>query len=221
MRKTGWFIGVALWAMGSTLEAQTCLGLTSFADAPVRVTGAQLFPSGNTNASTVALGAGRTDNVFLSLGYARITHDESELFAEDDPNEQQALFELGYQIPMAGGRLQLCPVAGAGLGKGPIIATTDYRRKFATAGMAAGVELNLGFGIRVAPNASVRWEYLRTTGDGASLAQSGGVADVGLGVVIARRIVIQPTYSLPFATGADEDAIVGVLVSLGLGRRSR
>jgi hypothetical protein len=221
MRKTRWVIGVLLLVLGRTADAQACLGLSSFADTPVRLTGARLFPEDRTEADALVVGAGRSNGVFLSLGYARVLHDDTELFADDDPTEQQTLFELGYQIPLIGGRVQLCPVGGAGLGKGPVISNTDYRRRFASAGLAIGIPLNLGFGIRLAPNASARWEYLRTTAEGLVDAGSSGVADVGLGLIIARRLVVQPTYSMPFATGTSEDPRLGVVVSIGSGWRSR
>lgn len=220
MRITGRVIGFVMLATAATAEAQSCLGMPSFSHAPLRVSGSQLFPEGNASAYAASVGAGRPDNVFLNLGYGRVTHDDADLFPEDRPTEQQALFELGYQIPLWKHRIQLCPVGGAGLGRGPVIDGIDYRRKFASAGLAAGFGVNIGFGIRVVPNASLRWEYLRTTGEGVTEAFSNGIADVGLGVMFARRIVIQPTYSMPFATGTPEDAMMGVVVSVGLGRRS-
>ncbi|MEN9508009.1 MAG: hypothetical protein RLZZ621_572 [Gemmatimonadota bacterium] len=216
-----WCIGLLLLAFARSAEAQACLGLSSFADTPVRLTGARLFPVDGTDADAVALGAGRSHGIFLSLGYARVRHGAADVFPDDDPTEQQTLFELGYQIPLGGGRVQLCPVGGAGLGKGPVINNTDYRRRFASAGLAIGIPLNLGFGIRLAPNASARWEYLRTTAEGLVDAGSSGVADVGLGLIIARRLVVQPTYSMPFATGTSEDPRLGVVVSIGSGWRPR
>lgn len=221
MRNMRWILGVAVLGCSTVAEAQECLGLTSFADAPVRLTGALIAPGEDAQARTLALGAGRPNNVFLSLAYAAVTQAAADVFPEDDPNEQQTLFELGYQIPIGGGRLQVCPVAGAGLGKGPVISGTDYRRKFASAGVAVGSGINLGFGIRLAPNASMRWEYLRTSAEGVTEAGSSGVADVGLGFIFARRVVVQPSYTIPFATGAPEDPQIGVLVSIGAGRRQR
>jgi hypothetical protein len=196
-------------------QAQTCLGFPSFDNGSIRLSAGASFAKDVTG-YVAGLAAGAHQGAFFGGGYARV--EDKEYSASSN----QAYIDAGLQFPL--GRLQLCPVLGAVFSSGPnAINSPDEKNTamFGAAGLAVGLSLGSG-PLAVVPNVSVKWEYAqyKATYDDAAAnlkeTEQSGVVDAGLGIVLWRRLSVQPTLQIPFSS-ANTDPVYGVLVAFSLG----
>ena len=186
----------------SAASAQACLGLPSFSSGSVHLNLASEFPD-SARGYAAGIGAGRHNNLFANLGGGVITLDGFE------ERVTLGFLEFGYQIPVS--RLQLCPIAGGYLSRGPNddaagIETTSYS---AAGGLALGLPVQLS-ALTVIPNVSARFEYLSLktveTDVGTFTDKfTSGLVDIGLALVFFDRISIQPLVHVPVYAGAGEE----------------
>ena len=143
---------VAALAQTADATAQTCLGLPSFAGGLVHINASGEFADSAT-AYAVGIGAGRHNSLFSNLGVAQITYEEFEA------KSTLGFLEFGYQLPL--GPVQVCPIAGGFLGKGPDDDATGFKATSsgASGGLAAGWPLGIGF-ITLIPNAALKYNYV-------------------------------------------------------------
>jgi hypothetical protein len=196
-------------------NAQSCLGYPSFKRGSVRLNVGG-YTSNEGKAYAGAISAGREDGVFAGIGGGYAIDDSTEV------TSSAAILEGGYQINL-GRFAQLCPIAGAGLIFGPYdLDGFDYTTAIVTGGLALGVPLSVSSGVRVVPNAAVRYEYDSQKqlpvdgGESLRANQSFGVVDVGFALVFADAISLQPTYQKAFGLDYDVEGSFGVLLSLRL-----
>jgi hypothetical protein len=204
------FLAAALRA--SSAQAQACLGLPSFANGSVRVNLSAEFPE-DARSYAAGIGAGKHNGLFGNIGGGQIMYDDY------DPKARFGFVEIGMQLPIAGA--QLCPVAGGYYARGPDdedfgIEVTSYG---GSGGLALGMPVALS-GFSLIPNVAVRYNYSTSevveTGVGTEESTvKDGLVDLGLAIILANRISVQPLFHIPFAS--DDDATsFGVFVSLAL-----
>ena len=198
-------------------DAQACAGLPSFREGPFRLTAAGTFPERATTwAATV--GAGKHESTWGAVGLRRTTFDASE------EKETSGTIEVGYQLPVAHGRAQLCPIVSGGYGTNSSDGSElELRVLSASAGLALGIPVRVASAVELVPNAAVAWTYRRVSfeddADDAATEDRAGVLRLGLGLVAGGRLSVQPTYEIPFGTMVDEKSAIGVVVGLTFGSR--
>lgn len=196
----------------STASAQTCLGLPSFASSRVHVNAAIEFPDSAT-VYAAGVGAGTHNSLFATIGGGVVT------FEGLDNKAKFGFLEFGYQLPL--GKAQICPVAGGTFATGPD--APDEGLKVTSRSVAAGAAI--GYDLRVSmlhliPNASVKYNYTSVNVDEESIGSetqtaTATIADLGLALVFAQRISIQPIVHLPL-TGNDKKATYGIFLSVAV-----
>ena len=207
----------ALFAWSSPARAQPCLGLPSFEVGAFRGNLSAEFPEGSTTFAA-GLGAGRHNSIFGTVGGGVINYDDS------DESARLAFVEAGWQIPVS--HAQVCPLVGGFYAWGPdneeFGLTT--RSHGLSAGLALGAPVTLS-AVTLIPNIAVRYQSstAEVTEEGIGSAESdasGNLLDLGLALLLANRISIQPLYHIPFGGDFDEeDPQWGLFVSLAVGRR--
>jgi hypothetical protein len=205
---------VVLAASAAYANAQSCLGLPSFAHHLVHVNAAADFPDSAT-VYAVGVGAGHHNNLFGNLGGGQIK------FEGFDSNAKFGFLEFGYQIPI--GKAQICPIAGGTFASGPDdeVASLTVTSRSASAGLALGMPFETRM-LTLIPNAAVHYgtvsQKVEEASSGSSTFNSNsGLIDVGLAFVIGKRISIQPLAHIPFAA-EDDRTSYGVFISVGVGK---
>ena len=200
------------------LTAQACLGLPSFVNGAVHLNVSAAFPD-SASAFALGIGAGRHNNLFGNLGGGQVTYEGL------DEKSTLGFLELGYQLPVS--RAQLCPIVGGYFGVGPD--DPAFGLKITSRSASAGVALGLPIAMRTLtfiPNAAVKYDYVSVKYQEAGLEDltetaSGGILDLGLGIVIRDRLSIQPLAHIPFGGDGDEEMYFGVFASVSFGWRAR
>jgi hypothetical protein len=210
------FVAATLHA--SDLAAQACLGLPSFVNGAVHLNVAAEFPD-SASAFAIGVGAGRHNNLFGNLGGGQVTYEGL--------TEKSTLgfLELGYQVPLS--RAQLCPIVGGYFGVGPD--EPDFGVKVTSRSASAGIALGLPISVNkltVIPNAAVKYDYVSVKfeeegADQITESATGGIVDLGLGLVLSDRFSIQPLAHIPFGGDDGEETTFGVFASFSFGWRVR
>lgn len=208
-------LAIATVMSASAVRAQTCLGFPSYSGGGIHLNaGGQVADSANSYA--LAVGGGTAQGLFANLGIGQVSYEGI------DEKSTLGFLEFGFQIPIAGA--QLCPIAGGGYSVGP---DDDALGVKVTSRVAsAGIALGVPFGVRafrVIPNGAVKYEYLSTKIDEDVLGtttdtQNSGLVDLGLGLVFADRVSVQPTVHIPFG-GDDTEPFFGLFASISFGRK--
>lgn len=205
-------IGLALAFSAAGAQAQACLGLPSFAHSVVHFNASGEFPDSAT-AYAAAIGLGKDRSLFANVGAGQVRYEGY------DPRATLGFVEIGWQVPFS--MAQICPVAGAYYASGPNDDTygLDIRTKGASGGLALGVPFDLG-SVSLIPNVAVRYEYTSTryTEEGFEPATENahsGLVDLGLALVLSRRLGVQPLYHIPFNSD-DTEKTIGVFLAIAL-----
>ncbi len=231
---------VALIAAGAVVpaaaDAQTCLGLPSFAEGAFQVTGeGDMFDDEQVEGMTLrgGLGFGRHNGPMgeATVGvvmYDRINFANRTAVTEDIDNGIEFGGKLGWQYSLGfntGRRLRICPVVVGRFHSGP---SDDARgidmNRYSFGG---GVHVGGSFGAsrtKLSPTLgfSIMNEHLDPENDEnddgfqADDNEVGGLIHVGLGLIFG-SVGVQPNVRIP--VGYDRtDAIYGVKVTIGFGR---
>jgi hypothetical protein len=189
--------------------AQTCMGMASFAGAPVQLTGTSELSQLSTSLGG-SLGYGLPSGAYGNLAVSRTSRDGVE---------GSALglgAGAGFQLKV--GQAQFCPHAGFVLGIGPNDGPTgvDVSNRSASVGLQVGTILTAAQ-MHIVPSVGV--SYVRSkdqakNGSGATLyeiSDSYGLAQFALGVVLSPRISVRPGAEIPLGLQGGE-ASVGLTV---------
>jgi hypothetical protein len=207
---------LSLLASGRS-AAQTCLGMPSFAHGRMYVAPGVSFAEGATSyGGSVGYGAPRS--FYGSAGFATTDYDDLAGSA-DNLN-----FSAGYQVPVAMGRAELCPLASLSLGWGPndqLGPGVDVSNRTVAAGAAFGLLVATGSQVQLVPNASFLLASTRLTLDdgtqSASDSEGYGALTLGTGLVFASRYSLNPTVTIPVGlSGADPS--FGLTAGIHFGR---
>ena len=198
----------------SAAEAQTCVGLPSFDAGALRLNVSAQFPD-SAKAYLIGLGAGKPDGPFATAGVGRVS------FVDLEERATLGFVEAGYQIPLPGG-VELCPLVGGQLGRGPddALFRLTVRSRGWAAGGAIGTTLPAG-PVALGPNLAVRYEWfsqeVEEEGIGAETSTfDGSVLDLGLAVILGGRLSLQPLVHVPLS-GDDGGTTLGLFGSLAFG----
>ena len=208
---------LALAAGASSVRAQACLGLPSFTTGSVHLNLAAESPD-SAKAYAIGIGAGRPNSLFANIGGSQVSFDGF------DGKATSGFLEFGYQKQVS--KAQICPIAGASIGKGPDdeLAGIKVTSSSATAGLALGLALGSN-ALRVIPNAAVRYEYLSQTSEETGLGSqtdkyNSGIVDVGFALVFADRFSVQPLMHIPIS-GDDTKTSFGVFAAFSFGWKAK
>lgn len=205
-------IAFALALSAAGAEAQACLGLPSFTHSVVHFNASGEFPDSAT-AYAAAVGIGKDRSFFADVGAGQVSYEGY------DTRATLGFVEIGWQVPIR--MAQVCPVAGSYYASGPNDDAfgLKIRTSGASAGLAVGVPLEFA-GLSLIPNVAIRYEYSSTrySEDGfdpETLTSNSGLVDLGLALVLARRLSVQPLYHIPFNSD-DTRKTVGVFLAIAL-----
>jgi hypothetical protein len=213
-------VSLALLAIvRSPVVAQTCMGLASFSNAPLQVTGAGNFSSAvNTFGGTV--GYGLQSGLWGNLGVETMSIDGA------DTHPMRYGVHAGYEKAVGKSRnpISVCPNASFMLGNGPDAPNFNASSQDITLGLNFGTALGGTPRMRIIPTAGISWAHSKVSAKddaGASLgslSDSYGLAQLGLGLVMNQNISIRPSLDLPLKSGYDTR--FGVTLGYNFGSKS-
>ncbi len=203
----------------SPAVAQTCMGLASFSNAPMQVTGTgQLGEISNTFGATA--GYGIPSGLYGAVGVATTSLDGVE------GHQLGLAARAAYQLTLgAAGRTQICPTASFGLGMGPNdeVAGVDRSARSATAGIAVGTVLGASPQMKVVPTAGLSFAYSRQQAENSAgstlfeISDTYALAQVGVGIILNSTISILPNVEIPLGLEGI-DPIFGLSLGYNFGR---
>jgi hypothetical protein len=197
--------------------AQTCLGMPSFAHGRMQVAPGVSFAEGATSyGGSVGYGAPRS--FYGAAGFATTEYDDVVASAEN------LNLSAGYQVPLAMGTAELCPVASLSLGWGPddvLGPGVDVSNRTIAAGAAFGILVGGGSPVQFVPSASFLLASTRLKVDNGTQSavdsEGYGALTLGTGLVFASRYSLNPTVTIPVGlSGADPS--FGLVASIHFGR---
>jgi hypothetical protein len=190
--------------LGSKAAAQACLGMPSFATAPMQVAGGAQFSDG-ASAFSGSFGYGVANGLYGKAAVGTTSYDAVDGSSFD--------FGVtgGYQIKLKPSqKSELCPVASLGFGSGPndIGGDIDMSSRTFSFGAAAGTSVGHNPRMLILPNASFQFANTRTELEDATSSIAGsesyGLLTLGTGFVFNSRFSVNPTISIPVGLdGAD------------------
>ncbi len=200
-------VSLALLAIvRSPAVAQTCMGLASFSNAPMQVTGNGMFSSG-VNSFGAAVGYGMQSGLWGNLGVQTLSIDG----ASSHPLNIGA--HAGYETAVGKSRnpIHVCPNASFSIGNGPDDVNFNSSTQDATLGVNFGTVLSgSNPRMKIVPTAGISWAHTKLSAKdsvGTSLgsaSDSYGLAQLGIGLVMSQNISIRPSVDIPLGlTGSN------------------
>lgn len=204
------------------LHAQTCLGLPAATVASRNLSLEASFPEGQSNFLGRLGGIGKS-GAFAGLSVSYLSFDDA------DASAIGIGVDVGKELSLAPeSAVRVCPIASAELlfgpnldfGGGDEIKTNSF---LGSAGGAIGGVISASPGLSLVPFASLSLAYFNVRasfeGESESESETGGVLTVGIGLSFSDRVIVRPTVSKPFGFDGDSDAVIGIGISLPIGRR--
>jgi hypothetical protein len=194
-------------------SAQLCIGNPTFRDGSYQVGLGASFTNGlRTVDGTVAAGG---ESIFGGVGLSVLN------FTDLDDRELGVTAFAGAELATdQNDRVLLCPVASLSFVPGPDVGPVDLSTAALQAGGSIGVLASQSGDMMVVPFFGLGLLYQRIStevgGIDASVSDTGGVADLGVGLIFNRTVGITPLVSIPFATGTD-DAVFTVRFTFNFG----
>ena len=200
-------VSLALLAIvRSPAVAQTCMGLASFSNAPMQVTGNGMFSSG-VNSFGATVGYGMQSGLWGNLGVQTLSIDG----ASSHPLNIGA--HAGYETAVGKSRnpIHVCPNASFSIGNGPDDVNFNASTQDATLGVNFGTVLSgSNPRMKIVPTAGISWAHTKLSAKdsvGTSLgsaSDSYGLAQLGIGLVMNQNISIRPSVDIPLGlTGSN------------------
>lgn len=201
-------------AVGSTLDAQACMGLNS----PTNLQfGAEV--GNDAKAFGVNVNFGKATGVFFGVGgtYTSLDHDLG--------NIKGVAGTIGWSVGAGSEKkLAVCPNASLGYSSGPndILGTgIDLSTISATGGLSVGLPVAAGSDFTLIPTASFDLVYASVKAKNATSSETEsdafGLLSGGVGFLISPRFLIKPFISIPVALD-NSDPSFGIILSIGLGK---
>ena len=200
------------------LRAQTCLGNASFDTHPVRL-GGSLGSTNDVTSLGLDVNFGQRQGAFGGVGVGLTQFDEDEI--EEDATTISG--SLGYQIPLGTTRSsrgpQVCPIGVVGYTIGPDIGNVDTRILTLQGGFALGAPVTLAPAVRLTPFGALSLLHQRLSisdddnDDEMNESQSGGILNLGAGLIFNDRFTIRPSLDIPIGF---DNSDTGFSLTLGL-----
>lgn len=195
-------------------SAQICLGAATFRDAPYQAAVAASFTEGVREVEGSFAGGG--ESVFAGAGVSVVRFTPG--------NERTAGVSAFAGAEFAtdqGDRVLLCPVVRLGFLAGPDFGPVDVSSVALQGGASVGVIASQQGDLMVVPFFGLSAVYQRVSTDvggiESSASDTGGVADLGVGLIFNRTVAITPLVSIPFSAGGS-DAVFTIRLSFNFGR---
>jgi hypothetical protein len=216
-------VSLALLAIvRSPAVAQTCMGLASFTNAPMQVTGNGMFSSG-VNSFGAAVGYGMQSGLWGNLGVQTLSIDG----ASSHPLNIGA--HAGYETAVGKSRnpIHVCPNASFSVGNGPDDVNFNASSQDATLGVNFGTVLGgSNPRMKIVPTAGISWAHTKLSAKdsaGTSLgsaSDSYGLAQLGIGLVMNQNISIRPSIDIPLGRNGNNNASFGLTLGYNFGSSS-
>jgi len=194
-------------------SAQLCIGNPTFRDGPYQVGVGASFTDGlRTVDGTFAAGG---ESFFGGAGISVLN------FTDLDERAAGLTAFAGAELATdARNRVLLCPLASLAFVAGPDVGPVDVSSAALQGGASIGVVASQSGEMMVVPffGLSVLYQRVSTEVGGidASVDDTGGVADLGVGLILNRTVGITPLVSIPFSTGTD-DAVFTIRFTFNFG----
>lgn len=208
MRRSLVVAAALLAIVRAPVMAQTCMGMASYANAPVQVAGHGSFTDG-ANRFGASVGYGLPGSVFGNVGVATTSWDGADASLDFGA-------DVGYQMQV--GKAQICPVAGLNIGNGPDSDELglDSSTRAVTMGLAIGTSLGTSR-MQIVPTAGLGVEILKLKVEGfGEGSDTHGIANLGVGLIF-NNISVRPNVVIP--VGLDgADPTLGLTLGYNFGR---
>lgn len=218
---------VVFLALMATLSApavaQTCLGLASYSEGPLQVTGSGWLAN---EASSVGagFGYGLPASVFGGLAIGSTSNEAI------NGSSLELGANVGYQIPLGkSGQAHLCPVAAFGVGIGPkntFNSGVDRSNQTASVGLALGTSFLASPRMKIIPTVGLAYAYRQDKAENSAGASLFEISDnyarvqLGVGVVLRSNISVRPTADIPLGLDG-RDPTFGITVGYNFGSSHR
>jgi hypothetical protein len=198
-------VSLALLAIvRSPAVAQTCMGLASFSNAPMQVTGNGDFSTG-VKSFGATVGYGMQSGLWGNLGVATMSIDG----ATSHPLNIGA--QAGYETAVGKSRnpIHVCPNASFSIGNGPDAPNFNASTQDITLGVNFGTVLPGSASMKIVPTAGFAYAHNKASAKdstGTSLGSASvsyGLAQLGVGLVMNQNISIRPSVEIPLKSGLD------------------
>jgi hypothetical protein len=203
--------------LGSKAAAQACLGMPTFANQPMQVTGSASFGDGATGFGGT-FGYGVANGLYGKAGVGTTSYDGL------DGSSFDFGVSGGYQMKLnSSKKAEICPVASLGFGSGPndvLGAGVDMSNRTFSFGAAGGISVGNSRRVEILPNASFQFANTRVELDDGTTSTAGsesyGLLTLGTGFVFNSRFSLNPSISIP--VGLDgSDASFGLAGAINFG----
>lgn len=219
MRRT-LVVSLALFAVvNAPAAAQTCLGLASFSQGNIQVSGNGQFTQGS-NRFGAGLNYGLPAGIFGGAQVSTTSYDgpgSSSLGVGGN---------LGYQLSVGrAANIQVCPVASLELGNGPDdnATNTNVSSRVANVGLSLGTTMGASPRMQIVPAAGLGLAYGKQTTkvDGVSapdVSETYGLARLGVGLIFNQQIAVRPSVDIPLGLQGS-DPTFGLTVAYSFGSK--
>ena len=207
------FVVIAMLLLATPAYAQLCLGAPTFRTAPLQVGLGVGFTDGVRAVEGTFAGGG--EMLFGGAGVSVVN------FTDVDVRTAGVSLFAGAEVATdAQRRVLLCPVVRFGFIAGPDIGSVDLSTTTIQGGANLGVIAAESGDWMVVPFFGLSALYQRVkaeVGDGdESFSDTGGVADLGVGLIVNRTVGITPSLAIPFSTGGD-DPVFTIRITFNFG----
>jgi hypothetical protein len=194
-------------------SAQVCLGAPSFRDAPYQAGIGASFTEGLRQVDGTFAGGG--ESLFAGAGVSVLNFTDL-----DERTAGVSAFAGAEFATDQRSRVLVCPVVRLGFLAGPDFGAVDLSSVALQGGGSVGVIAAQDGELMVVPFFGLAVAYQRVTteiGDiETSASDTGGVADLGVGLILNRTVGITPLVSIPFSSGSS-DAVFTIRFTFNFG----
>lgn len=204
-----------LWIVFATpAEAQLCRGGPSFATLPYHATGLAEFGDETRGLGGDFFVGGR--HLFGGAGF--IVRDVESTGSSGT----EVSSRVGLALPVSRvQRIDVCPSGFVGFGTGPDVGDVDVSTFRAGAGLRAGVAVRDTDVLTVVPTFGIDVFRERLAFESGGIEQDRsdgvGVASLGVGFIVKRRLAMIPELAVPFSA-ADSEVTVTIRVTYAFGQ---
>ncbi len=210
---------LALFAVvNAPAAAQTCLGLASFSNGKMQVSGNGQFTEG-ANRFGAGFGYGLPSNIFAGAQLSTTSYEGA------DASSLGIGANVGYQLTVGkSANIHVCPVAGFELGMGPDddASETDNSQQSANLGFSVGTMMGASPRMQIVPSVGLGLAYskLKTdvAGTESEFSDTHGQAQLGVGFIFNQSIAVRPSVSIPLGLEGS-DPTFGLTVAYSFGSK--
>jgi hypothetical protein len=211
-------VSLALLAMvNAPAVAQTCLGLASFSNGNMQVSGNGQFANG-ANRFGAGFHYGMPAGVFGGAQISTTSYDGAS------SSSLGVGADLGYQLSMGkAANIHVCPTASFEMGNGPDddAAQINASSRNANVGFSLGTVMGKNPRMQIIPSAGLGLAYTKLKIEDPTstteLSDTYGQARLGIGFVFNHQIAVRPSVDIPLGLQGS-DPTFGVTVAYSFGK---